>query len=147
MKSYKLVKFTARVTPCPNTINGLGTLSWDLRQRSTQPSVTTETHSGMIKGKRFPFTLKAALHRRFITFTGISHPTAGAQKSRTTKFCTICGSSLRNLLHGTLLAPRILWFPQFCNECGPLGYSLSISTSTQFPLHSKQCISITGSTD
>jgi hypothetical protein len=49
----------------------------------------------------------------------------GLQVTRATKFCTVvpntCGSSAWNLLHVTLLAPRILrWFLVFWKIFAPL---------------------------
>jgi len=54
---------------------------------------------------------------------GCTHPTS--QIAQVTKFCmvahNICGTSVWNLFHVTLLAPRILkWILNFWKICGPL---------------------------
>jgi len=64
------------------------------------------------------------VHYTNVLFTqGYTNP--GGQVAMATEFCTvgsnICGCPVRNLLHVTLLVPRILrWFLDFWEICGSL---------------------------
>ena len=108
------------------------------RQRGKRPSVATWK-------KHF-----TDAYTRIMLIT-IWCPTTGVNKPRATEFRTvapnICGSSVWNLLHVTLLAPRNLCFLNFCKAYGPLPYSYWNSykylyyLKIQFLPHSKHCIS------
>jgi hypothetical protein len=54
--------------------------------------------------------------------------TPGSHVARATNFCTvapnICGFSVWNVRHGTLLAPKIFrWLLDFWKICGPVRYT------------------------
>ena len=54
--------------------------------------------------------------------------------------CNICGYSVCNLLHGTLLVPRILWrFPDFWKICALLTYMKKCHHSSQRQNQSAPC--------
>ena len=64
------------------------------------------------------------VHYTNVLFTQ-GYTTPGGQAAMATEFCTvgsnICGCPVRNLLHFTLLVPRILrWLLDFQEICGPL---------------------------
>lgn len=83
-----------------------------------------------------PHTLNALHHLSSVRYRGLGHKNSRGQVIRVTKFGTALnsyGSTVRNLLYVTQLAPRILkQFLIFCKICATLKGSLHWSTQVSF---------------